>query len=87
MVTVQRENLVLALGSTQQYSIQKCMYVIKACVAEILDRNYINIYILSDCQAAIKAVRNYWITSKLIWDCHQALMQMAKNNTLLMLLP
>jgi hypothetical protein len=36
------------------------------------DKNYgnRNIYILSASQAAIKAFRNQWITSKLVWDCH-----------------
>jgi hypothetical protein len=43
-----------------------------------------NIYILSgmSSQAAIKALRKYWITSKLVWDCHQSRMQLAKYNRL-----
>jgi hypothetical protein len=58
---VQGENLVLALGSTQQCS-----------TVENLDRNYKNrnIYILSDSQAAIKALGKHQNTSKLVWDCH-----------------
>jgi hypothetical protein len=32
--------------------------------------------ILSDSQAMIKAVDNHLITTKLIWDCHQSLMQL-----------
>jgi hypothetical protein len=31
-----------------------------------------NIYILSDNQAAIKALGKHHITSKLVWDCHQS---------------
>jgi hypothetical protein len=51
-------------------------------MVEILDRNYRdrNIYILSHSQAAIKALNNYQITSKLAWDCHQSIMQQAKYN-------
>jgi hypothetical protein len=39
-----------------------------------------NIYILSDSQAAIKALGKHQITSKLVWDCHQSLIQLAKHN-------
>jgi ribonuclease HI len=51
-------------------------------VAENLERNHRNrnIYILSGNQAAIKALGNHWITSELIWDCHQSMMQLAKHN-------
>jgi hypothetical protein len=57
-------------------------YAIKACVVDNLDRNYRNrnIYIISYSQAAIKALRNHMITSKLVWDCHQSLKPLAKNN-------
>jgi hypothetical protein len=58
------------------------MYAIKAYMVENLDRNYRNrnIYILSDGQAVIKASSNHQITSKLVWDCHQSLTQLAKHN-------
>jgi ribonuclease HI len=58
------------------------VYAIKACAAENLDRNYKNwnIYILSDSQAAIKALGKHQITSKLVWDCHQSLIQLTKYN-------
>jgi hypothetical protein len=36
-----------------------------------------SIYILSDCKAAIKALSKHQIISKLVWDCHQSLMQLA----------
>jgi ribonuclease HI len=29
---------------------------------------------------AIKALVKYQITSKLVWDCHQSLMQLARHN-------
>jgi hypothetical protein len=49
------------------------VYAIMACAVENLNRNYgnRNIYILSERQAAIKALDNYQINSKLVWDCHQ----------------
>jgi hypothetical protein len=37
-------------------------------------------YILSDSQAAIKALDKHQITSKLVWDCHQSLTQLAKQS-------
>jgi hypothetical protein len=58
------------------------VYTIKACAAEYLDRNYKNrnIYILSDSQAVIKALGKYQINSKLVWDCHQCLIHLARHN-------
>jgi hypothetical protein len=44
-----------------------------------------NIYILSDNQAAIKALGTHQITSKLVWDCHQFLTQLAKHNIVQMI--
>jgi hypothetical protein len=78
IATIQGENLVLALGSTQHPEV----HAIKACAVENLERNYKNrtIYILSDSQAAIKALVKYLITSKLVWDCHQSLVQLIKHN-------
>jgi hypothetical protein len=64
-------------SSLEQYItvFQAEVYAIKACTVENLDRNYENrnIYILSDCQAAINALDKYPITSKLVWDCHESL--------------
>jgi ribonuclease HI len=40
-----------------------------------------NMYILSDIQAAIKALDKHQITSKLVWDCHQSLTQLARHNS------
>jgi rRNA-processing protein FCF1 len=58
------------------------VYAIKACVKENLDRNYRNrnIYILSDSQAALKALDKHQINSKLDWDCYQTLMEVANHN-------
>jgi hypothetical protein len=58
------------------------VYAIKACAVDNLDRNYKNrnTYILSESQAAIKALDKHQTTSKLVWDCHQSLIQLAKHN-------
>jgi ribonuclease HI len=39
-----------------------------------------NIYIISDSQDAIEAPDKYHINSKLVWDCHQTLVKLAKHN-------
>jgi ribonuclease HI len=39
-----------------------------------------SIYILSDSQAAIKALDKHQIISKLVWDCHQSLTKLARHN-------
>jgi ribonuclease HI len=39
-----------------------------------------NIYILSDSQAAIKALDKHQIISKLVWDCHKSPTQLARHN-------
>jgi ribonuclease HI len=60
------------------------VYAIKACAVENLDRNCRNrnIYIISDSQAAIKALGTHQITSKLVWDCHQSVRQLARHKQL-----
>jgi hypothetical protein len=69
--------------SLGQYSIafQPEVYAIKATIAEITCKGYNNrsIYILCDSQAGIKALDNYQIISKLVWDCHQSLMKQADH--------
>jgi hypothetical protein len=42
--------------------------------------NCVLIYILSDSQAALKALGKHQIISKLVWDCHQTLTELAKHN-------
>jgi hypothetical protein len=58
------------------------VYATKACINQNIDRCYKNknIYIISDSQAAIKALGKYQITSKLVWDCHQSLIQLVRHN-------
>jgi ribonuclease HI len=40
-----------------------------------------NIYILSNGQAAMKALDSFRINSKLVWNCHQSLVKLAERNT------
>jgi ribonuclease HI len=54
------------------------VYAITACAVENLGRNYRNRNIYS--QVAIKALGKHQITSKLVWDCHQSLIQLAEHN-------
>jgi ribonuclease HI len=58
------------------------VYAIKACTIENLDINYKNrnMYILSGSQLAIKALNNYQITPKQVWDCHQSVTQLTRRN-------
>jgi ribonuclease HI len=81
-VTEQGGNLVSALVSQYTTVFPAEVYAIKACAVENLDRNYKNknIYILSDSQAAIKALGKHQITSKLVWDSHQSLIQLARHH-------
>jgi hypothetical protein len=63
-------------------SMQAEVYAIKACAVENLDTEckIRNIYILSERQATIKALGQHQITSKLVWNCHQSLIQLARHN-------
>lgn len=59
------------------------MYAIIECVHINLYRSYKNkvIYILSDSQAALKALESAEVNSKLTWECIQALNQLGARNT------
>jgi hypothetical protein len=72
MIMAQSGNSASALGNTPQYSRQKCM--------PLWNYKNRNIYILSDSPVAIKALDSYQIKSKLVWDCHQSLVQLAEHN-------
>jgi hypothetical protein len=58
------------------------IYTIKACITENIEKGYTEkkICILSDSQAAIKALDSFQINSKLVWDCHQSLVKLAEHN-------
>ena len=55
---------------------------ILACANLCLARRYYsqNIVILSDCQAALKALDSDEITSRLVWECHNALCKLGNRN-------
>jgi hypothetical protein len=57
------------------------VYAITPCAVENLDRDYRNrnIYNLSGSLAAIKALDNHQINSKLVGDCYQFLIKMAEK--------
>jgi hypothetical protein len=58
------------------------IYAIKACIMENVEKGYTgrNICIISDSQAAIKALDSFQINSKLVWDCHQSLGNITGSN-------
>jgi hypothetical protein len=66
---VQGRSLASTLDNTPQYSKEK------SCAVENLDRGYI----LSGSRAAIEALDNCQINSKLVWDCHQSLAKLEFN--------
>jgi hypothetical protein len=76
-----RRELSFSLG---QYTtvFQAEVHAIKACAVENLDREYKkrNSYILSESHAAIKALGKYHSTSKLVSDCQQSLIQLARHD-------
>jgi ribonuclease HI len=76
-----RRKLSFSLGQCTAV-FQKEVCPIKACTVENLDRNCRNtqIHILSESQAVIKVLGNHHIILRLVWDCHQSLVQQAKLN-------
>jgi len=52
------------------------------CLHTNQSRSYLNhlVYILSDSQQTIKALNNFCINSRLVWDCPQFLMKLAERN-------
>jgi ribonuclease HI len=45
-----------------------------------MDYNNRKTCIISDSQVTIKTLGKYQITSKLVWDCHKSLIQLARHN-------
>ena len=58
------------------------IYTIKVFLMEKDEKCYTgrNIYIISDSQAAIKALDSFQIDSKLVWDCDQSLVKLVEHN-------
>ena len=64
-------------------------HAIEACALEVAQKRLIGakIYIMSDSQAALKALSCPTIESKLVWDCITALRQLENNKVTLMWVP
>ena len=60
------------------------IHAIERCAAINIQRGYVGmkIAILSDSQAAIKALDSYTVTSKMVWDCITRLNELGQNNSL-----
>ncbi|MBZ5796184.1 RNAse HI domain-containing protein, partial [Burkholderia contaminans] len=58
------------------------VYAILHCAKENITRSYTNkrIDILSDSQAALKAITNPKVTSRLVWECQRELTRLADHN-------
>jgi ribonuclease HI len=81
-----RQKFSFSLG---QYTtiFQAEVYAINLRAVENIKMEYLkrNIYILSDGQAANKALHNCENNSKPVWDCHQSLMILAEHNNVQLL--
>jgi len=60
--------------------LQAEIYTIKACIMENIENGYKvrDTYILFHSQVAIKALKNFEISYKLVWDCYQSLVKLAE---------
>ena len=63
------------------------MYTIKACIMENIENGNKSrdTYILFDSQVAIKALKNFEISYKLVWDCYQSLVKLAEYDRIQMI--
>lgn len=63
------------------------VYALVLCARELIDRSTSNknIYIVSDSQAALKALGSYRITSKLVRNCIESLIVLGTNNRVTLL--
>ncbi|KAF6214378.1 hypothetical protein GE061_009118 [Apolygus lucorum] len=79
-------SLVKSLG-TNATIFQAEVHAIQLCAEEMLNKhlNRAKVYILSDSQAALKAIASYTINSKLVWECLNTLKTVAQNNQVTLL--
>jgi hypothetical protein len=58
------------------------LFAIGACIIRNIEKGYKdrNIYMLLNIQASIKVLNNFPINSRLLWDCHQSLLNLAEHN-------
>jgi ribonuclease HI len=77
---IQRHNIYVSIG--KYTTIFQAQYAIGACVQENLRRGYLGkcIHILSDSQAALKALIQHQTRSQVVWECKQNLILLAKCN-------
>lgn len=74
-------NIYISLGKYASI-FQAEVYAIAMCAYEIARQGYKNktIYILSDSQAALKAINSPAINSKIVWECINSLKQLSSSN-------
>lgn len=62
------------------------IYAIQACAQKSLEKGYKdkNLLILSDSQAALKALDSHQYNSKLVWDCLQTLQTLSQRNSVVL---
>lgn len=79
----------MAIGNSPSV-FQAETHAIEVCADKCLNREDVgrNIYILSDSQAALKALASYKFESKLVYQCHKTLQELAtRKNVTLMWVP
>ncbi|KAG5896369.1 hypothetical protein JTB14_005847 [Gonioctena quinquepunctata] len=76
-----RRDYIIPLGKCSTI-FQAETHAIMVCIQKNLECGYMkkHIYILSGSQSALKALNSIQIKSKLVWDCLQNLIELAKHN-------
>ena len=78
-----RPRVSMSLSLRQHSTVFKTeILAILECVRENIKRRYVNqqISIISDSQAALKALASNKMSSRMIWDCHEELNILGKRN-------
>ena len=80
-----KTNLTVSLGKYCTV-FQAEIFVILSCAQRGIEQGYKNkrILILSDSQAALKALDSYQFKSKLVWNCLQEQLTLSQNNSVAM---
>ena len=60
------------------------VHAINLCIKKCLEYNYVNknIYIMSDSQATLKALMQFRVNSKIVWNCLEQINNLSRSNTL-----
>jgi ribonuclease HI len=83
-------------GSRRGYSFSLALHItafqaeihaIKANIREKIENGYTggNIYVITDSQAAIKALNSFHINSALVWHCYKSVVKLAEHNRIQLL--